>query len=137
VEWSTGEAAPSIIVRDSGLYWVSVRDGGCFATDTIRITTELCHCKWLIPDAFTPNNDGKNDLFRVVFQDGCLVSDFRLRIYDRWGKMVFVTTDPAKGWNGTKDGIPLELGVFMYELSFTAGTRGQYYQYKGDISLLR
>lgn len=137
VLWSTGAASVSITARDSGIYWVTVTDGQCTGTDTVRITEEMCVCAWMIPHAFTPNGDGRNDQFRVVFQDGCPVSQYQMRIYDRWGRMVYATTDPQQGWDGRIAGQPASVGVYMYEVSFVAGTHHKRQSEKGDLTLIR
>jgi len=137
VRWSTGERSSSITVRDSGVYWVVVADGQCIGSDTVRIIEEMCVCAWMIPDAFTPNGDGRNDLFRVVFQSGCPVNDYQMRVYDRWGKMVYTTTDPRGGWDGSVRGMAAGAGVYMYEVSFAGGTNRKAQFQKGDITLIR
>ena len=59
-----------------------------------------------------------------------------MRIYNRWGQEIFSTTDPKKGWDGTYDGVPQEVGVYQYLIRITAPGGGQR-TYKGDVSLIR
>ncbi|MCK5028485.1 MAG: gliding motility-associated C-terminal domain-containing protein [Bacteroidales bacterium] len=68
-----------------------------------------------IPQAFTPNDDGINDLFLPVFS--FLPKEYELKIYNRWGNIVFETSDPTKGWNGKQsNGKPAPAGSYIYLL---------------------
>ena len=66
-----------------------------------------------VPNAFTPNGDGNNDEFVAK---GLYFDQFRMTIYDRWGSVVYSTTDKTKGWNGTADGQALGAGQYMYRI---------------------
>ena len=71
--------------------------------------------KVYIPQAFTPNDDGVNDLFLPVFS--FLPKDYELKIYNRWGNIIFETSDPTKGWNGKQsNGKPAPAGSYIYLL---------------------
>ncbi len=65
-----------------------------------------------VPNAFTPNNDGVNDIFKPMV-DGKLVK-YRFAIYDRWGQVVMQTTDPDKGWNGKRGGVDQDTNMFIW-----------------------
>lgn len=66
---------------------------------------------FFIPNAFTPNGDANNDIFRVR---GEQIRELLVRVYDRWGEKVFETTTPGKGWDGTYKGKKVNPGVFVY-----------------------
>jgi len=66
-----------------------------------------------IPSAFTPNGDGLNDMFGVK-GDG--IKDFHLYIYNRWGEVLFESTNPRQQWDGKIDGNPAETGTYVYQL---------------------
>ncbi len=108
---------PSHTYQDTGLYVVSlaVRDAtGCI--DTLSKEVYVAPIVELIyPNAFTPDGDDKNDLF-LAKGISSLISDFELLIFDRWGKVVFKTTDPSEGWNGklNNSGLLLPIGVYSY-----------------------
>lgn len=92
---------------------------------------------WFMPNAFTPNGDGKNDDF---FGKGYLygVTNFRMTIWNRWGEMVYETNNPNDKWNGEKHnsgGMSPE-GVYIYLVTFT-GPRGQPHEYKGFVTVVR
>ncbi|MFT4152422.1 PKD domain-containing protein [Parafilimonas sp.] len=86
-----------------------------------------------VPNVFTPNGDGAND---IVYVKGYGIDKMTWRIYNRWGKLVFVSTSLNNGWNGLYNGVLQPQDVYAYTLSiqFTDGTK---YSKKGDITLLR
>ena len=86
-----------------------------------------------IPNAFTPNNDGEND---VVYVRGKNVAEMVLKIYNRWGELVFETTDQTKGWDGTYKGKLVDPGVFVYYLDLIC-VDGQENFLKGNITVIR
>lgn len=140
--WNTGSTDTTIIAV-AGIYWVQVKDSVCQKSDTIAIQSQPCDCIRFIPNAFTPNGDGKNDAFRMQYRPGCPVSNYSLRIYDRWGRMVFNTADIGQGWDGTYNNLPADLGTYMYTVQYTtlqytndAETANIRHQ-KGDVTLIR
>lgn len=68
-----------------------------------------------IPNAFSPNGDGVNDVFKI--NDG-IYANFRLSIFNRWGTLVFTSTDPTQGWDGEFEGQPVNSGTYLYQLTF-------------------
>ncbi|MBC8034490.1 MAG: gliding motility-associated C-terminal domain-containing protein [Chitinophagaceae bacterium] len=97
--WNTNDNNASITISKAGLYWLEVEDEyRCKGRDSILIALKDCLKGFYIPTAFTPNSDGKNDLFRpLIF--GTLVK-YEFTIFNRWGQMVFRSSDYSKGWNG-------------------------------------
>lgn len=91
----------------------------------------------LFPNAFTPNGDGSNDVFRPIFPCDVLYSN--LKIYSRWGALVFETTEPETGWDGRIDGVDAASDVYVWRLEYEAIRSGQqlHFTEKGDVSLLR
>lgn len=86
-----------------------------------------------VPNAFSPNGDGHNDVIRIV---GNEIAAMTWTIYNRWGEVVFSTNDPAQGWDGTFDGEPQSPGVFAYTISATL-LNGERRLLMGNITLLR
>jgi gliding motility-associated-like protein len=86
-----------------------------------------------IPNAFTPNGDVNNDEFKpIVFG----VYSYQLSIFNRWGEMLFSTTDTKKGWDGNYRGIPSPQGTYIYSLVYSDNL-GKVYKTKGTINLIR
>jgi gliding motility-associated-like protein len=119
-------------------YTLQVTTGaGCTAEGTVKIAV---YSLLAIPQAFTPNGDGHNDIFYVLGGPiGSLVKDFA--VYDRWGEPVFqvhdvAPDDPAFGWKGLAGGRPAEAGTYVYfvRMAFANGTQQVY---KGTVVLVR
>jgi gliding motility-associated-like protein len=108
---------------------------GCTAEDTITVyvSADLAKNGIQIPNAFTPNGDGKNDCFGVKFLGQ--ISNLKLSVYDRWGNRVFYTTNPSQCWDGTNKGKVLQSDVFIYQLSATTMC-GDIIR-KGTVTLIR
>ena len=121
-------------VNGSGTYWVEVTTNNCTATDSVLVSFEECGSCFVIPNAFSPNADGKNDLFRQ-FTDCVDIEDFKLTIIDRWGQVLYISDDPLQGWDGTFQGKPQEIGTYLYmvEYSFASKLKVE----KGNVTLIR
>ena len=118
-------------------YVVVVTDEfGCIKTDTVLVYVRDVICEEpyvFVPNAFTPNGDGKND---ILYVRGEVVSEVSFKVYDRWGEKVFETTDMTQGWDGTFRGQPCEAGVYDYHLQVTCLGMKRYFR-KGNVTLLR
>lgn len=133
--WSTGSSLPTITVSDAGSYSLTVTDNqGCSATETVLVVEKSCMSGLFIPSAFTPNKDYLNDVFRARAYG--IVTSFRLAIYNRFGEMVFNTTDPKNGWDGMFNGRELPSGVFAYQCFCTFEGSAPLYK-KGTVTLIR
>jgi len=135
--WNNGDTSPGITATDTGAYWVVVNLQPCSGSDTVGILYEKCMCQADVPTAFTPNNDGLNDVFLPVIESGCPVGEYVLSIYNRWGQRIFVGYTPQAAWDGTFNGKPADAGTYMYDLKFTGGTQRRSFSKKGDVHLLR
>jgi gliding motility-associated-like protein len=105
-------------------------------TDTIEpIDTIVPICNaFFIPNAFTPNNDGLNDVFKIL--SNCNITLFDLSIYNRWGECVFKSFNENVGWDGTYQSQPCPPSVFVYYLKL-AINGGEIETRKGSITLIR
>ncbi len=117
----------------------STNAGNCTATDSITVTVvPPCNDKidinTFIPNAFSPNNDGWNDLLCIP-QNIC-IQDIILKVYDRWGELVFDLNDPTQCWNGIYKGKELHSSVFVYYLRVEFES-GETRTAKGNISLIK
>lgn len=130
---------PTFTFRDTGVYLIEqvvLHKSGCTDTATTYIPI-LPYVNYLMPNAFTPNNDGLNDVFKPVgtFQG---VSYYHLSIWNRWGEMLFETQDANEGWNGQRDnnGTFAPPGVYAYVLEYVNGI-GERKMDKGYCTLIR
>jgi gliding motility-associated-like protein len=92
------------------------------------------HKELLIPNAFTPNNDGQNDVFKIKNITDERIIDFK--VFNRWGTILFRTTDPAVGWDGTNKGQPQPIGVYGYVIQI-GYPDGYVETYKGTVTLIK
>lgn len=129
--WQDGSAIALFKVTSSGTYWVEVTDkNGCSKRDSVKVTLENCKdCKIYIPTAFTPNNDGTNDIFKALQNCNNISGlNFTMRIYNRWGQLIFKSNDINKGWDGTYKNRLLPNGVYIYSFN---------YSYKPNESIIK
>ncbi len=105
---------------------------GCSNTDCMIVKTDV---EFTIPNAFSPNNDGHNDLFLIRGWDNC-IKEFSFVIYDRWGEKVFETNNLNMGWDGTYNGKLMDSAVFVYYVTATLNN-GEKITKKGNISFIR
>lgn len=120
----------------STTYNVEIEDEfGCLDTAMIRLQLlNLCGPENIVvPTAFTPNNDGENDLFRI--QGDPQIDVFR--IFNRWGEQVFETNNVNDGWNGQYKGQPLNRDVYVYYIEGRCRVDGSKIVKTGDVTLIR
>lgn len=114
--WNTGETSETIVIDSMGNYSVELTSfAGCKSTDTIQILWS--GTPFYLPNAFTPNGDGLNDSFRAIPRYD-YVNKYHLSIYNRWGQMIYETTDINKGWDGTYKGNPCMLGAYVFRIVY-------------------
>ncbi len=102
--WNDNSKDRYLNVKNTGIYWVYVIDrNNCKGSDTIQVVKKYCVQSVYIPNAFTPNNDSKNDLFKAT-AFGDVLTKFELYVYNKYGQIVFYSTDINKGWDGTFNG---------------------------------
>lgn len=130
---------PTYEYRDTGMYLVRMQAtsaNGCI--DTISKIVDVAPVADIFfPNAFSPDGNGRNDVFRGV-GSADLLNDFKLIIYDRWGAEVFETNDPTLGWNGRLNNTGNELpgGVYLYQAAYRV-PRGAMKESRGYATLVR
>lgn len=130
--WSTGETTSSISVTGRNVtVWVNVDSNQCIGGDTITISD--CPVEPQLPNAFSPNGDGKND---VLYVRGNNISEVELFIYNRLGVMVFQSTSQSNGWDGSYKGSMQEPDTYVYILKAKM-LDGTTFEKAGTVALLR
>lgn len=117
------------------LVW-TIDSTGCKSSDTITIFVEdvLCREPYIfIPNAFTPNGDNNND---VLFIQTNMADKVYFAVYDRWGELVFESTNVLYGWDGTYNGKMLDPAVFVYYLKVTC-LNGEIFEKNGNVTMLK
>ncbi len=121
-----------------GEYQVQGRVANAGCVDTLIAKSLIVRSiKDQTPNAFTPNGDNANDVFKPIFF--CPVEIADLRIYNRWGQLVFQTNDPDQGWNGIYNGQPAPSDVYIWRIEYEAFRENgrQRFSEKGEVSLMR
>ena len=135
--WFPGnENSRYLEIADTGFYKVKVTNvSGCAAYDSVRVLPR-CPTIVFVPNAFSPNNDSHNDIFKVSGND---FIDFQLAIYNRWGEHVFSTKNSDIGWDGNFKGSFAPEGIYLWTLSYKGYSEtGKTVKYvSGTIQLLR
>ena len=109
---------------------------GCIYTITYTLYLFEINCDEpdiFLPNAFTPNNDNEND---ILFVRGNYIDKMNLKIYDRWGELVFETDKQSVGWDGTFKGRLVEPAVYVYYLTLTCLDEQEFFK-KGNITVIR
>lgn len=132
--WNNGTTGPARAVHESGVYQVEVQIGDCLLKDTISVLYEDCKAKVFIPNAFSPNGDGRNDLFAPLTNDAILL---RMAIYDKWGGLVYQSDRPTAAWNGKNGSAPVPAGTYLYLCRFMNIRSQELFEVGGDVNLIR
>ena len=133
--WSNGDSGPTISIYQPGTYSLEINVKGCTQNDSVVVTGLQGYPELSFPNVITPNQDGKNDSFKG---SGLEITDFRLSIFNRWGKIIFTTTDPDEGWNGKTHETQVSEGVYYFLASYkTVCSRNQTIEQSGSVTILR
>jgi gliding motility-associated-like protein len=89
-----------------------------------------------VPNSFTPNGDGMNDEFFVKGND-VDPEVFQFMIFNRWGELIFETTDLNEGWDGTEGGLDVPIGIYIWKLKTEAKSQEKYFERIGQVNLIR
>ena len=126
---------PVAYPTQTSTYYLTVTDAAQTCSDTFSLTVYVNPAKDLyIPNAFTPNGDGVNDLYQVYARG--VVKFFEIMIFDRWGEMIYRTNDMGTGWDGTYKGTKVEGGEYVYHVTITF-LDGQTINNKGALTVIR
>lgn len=131
--WSTGQNNPQITATEWGLYTVEASNACGAASDSLRLSPLGCENCLYVPNAFSPNDDGRNDLFQPV--PVCPLDDYQLQVFSRWGALVYETETFGTGWDGNFRGATMPSGVYVWVIRYQQA--GQMLNLSGDLSLLR
>lgn len=136
---SDGQMGKTLVFSQAGAYQLKLSPT-CNVNDidSVFIIDQLALEKSIrVPNAFTPNGDGKNDLFLAMLDQ--VPSSYELKVINRWGKEVFSSLDPKEGWDGNLNGKPVTSDVYIYTIKSTLNACGNVQEVKkaGDVTLIR
>ena len=135
--WNNGMAnTPIYTIYKPGLYTIRVTDKmGCMGNDSVQVRNKLCTKAIYLPNAFTPNSDNRNDIFKpTVFG---ILDYFELIIYNRYGELVFRSVDVTKGWDGLYKNKLQNTGSFIWTIKYRFEGKTTIEFEKGTVLLLR
>lgn len=127
---SSTESVPAITYDKEGIYSIlltATSSNGC--TDTASVSVEVYESNIFIPNVFTPDGDIKNESFYPVLKN--TVTNFKMIIYNRWGKKIFTSTDQKVGWDGNNSAS----GVYYYIINYSLPTKKK--EFSGTVTLIR
>lgn len=131
--WSTGDTSTSITVSSTADYVIRAVNECGEVSDTVIVFIYEYEEGYFIPNVFTPNGDGVNDVFQV---ENFRAEEYSLEIFDRWGNPVFSTKDRTASWDGNVNGSPAMEGVYFYQIR-TRDCKGYLKNEQGTLTMLR
>lgn len=123
VLWDDGDTSLVRVFHRGGEYPYLLTNACGTFQQMLVLHEENCDCPFYVPNAFTPDGDGVNDLFQYGYD--CNVLQFQIQIFSRWGDLVFSTRDPEHYWDGTKLSVPMQTGAYTYVINLVYGKNGQ------------
>lgn len=134
-KWQDGSALPQYTVGQPGTYTVQVSNSCGITTGFTEVKYENCNCQFFMPAAFTPDKDNRNDAFGPGWQ--CMFSEYSLKIFNRFGQILFNATDPSNKWTGSFNGKEQPAGGYVWVLQYKEKLTGRIVNKKGTVLLLR
>jgi gliding motility-associated-like protein len=132
--WQDGSTVSRYAVSHPGTYQVTITNSCGTAQAQKTVDFGKCNYNLFVPNAFTPNGDGHNDVFRVLYS--VPPRQFKMSIFNRYGQIVFSSSDPSMPWDGTANGIKQPVDSYVWEIEFTDEKSGRH-SMKGSVVLIR
>jgi gliding motility-associated-like protein len=136
--WQDGSTGRYMNVTTAGTYRVTVSDSlGCIGSDSVVV--KKCSGNVYVPNAFTPNGDGLNDIFRI-FASPDDIAEFSMQVFNRWGEKIFESASVPAGWDGMKMGVYCPAGSYIWIIGYKAtagGPEAEIVTIKGVVELIR
>jgi gliding motility-associated-like protein len=137
--WQDGSTSPVYIIEQAGIYSVIVSNICMSVTGKVEVKTKDCsELEIWLPNAFTPNGDGLNDVFKPVIQNPELhIKEYKMYIYNRWGNIIFLSSDYSIGWDGKNyQGKDCSDGVYFCVIRFTDMSNKEFIR-QTSVTLIR
>ncbi|SHN44200.1 gliding motility-associated C-terminal domain-containing protein, partial [Chitinophaga sp. CF418] len=135
VRWQDGSTGSTYKVTGPGIYTVTVSNECGSVSDQIAVSYKPCEAEPHFPTGFTPNGDGHNDVFKPVVRGP--MYDYDLRIFNRWGELIFLSKDQKNGWDGRYKGALVENGTYVWLLTYKKVLGGAVNIVKGEVTAIR
>ncbi len=125
-------------LHEAGLYIASVTLPPCGpVSDSILIGIKECNCNIFIPNAFSPNGDTKNEIFKPILRCIFPPINYSFKVFNRWGQEVFGTSNYQEGWNGKLQNEDQPIGTYFYLVRYSNPNTKQEFSHKGDVTIVR
>jgi gliding motility-associated-like protein len=134
-KWSTGDDKCCIVPNHEGVFKVAISNECGTYIDSIKVVFDVCDTCVKLPNAFTPDGNGQNDVFAGLIT--CPVRDYHMAVYNRWGNLVFETKEVNKGWDGRVHGVYAEPETYAYIVTYRSASTGRPKQIQGNVLLIR
>jgi gliding motility-associated-like protein len=131
--WQNGSTSSSLAVTQPGLYTLDVSNYCGTKTDMINVVKGVCQL--YVPTAFSPNGDGRNDIFKAEYGEN--ITEFQLQIYNRWGQRIFESKNISTGWNGRFNGALQPNGAYVWIIKYKTLNDPKENLLKGTMMLFR
>ncbi|MCB0628987.1 MAG: gliding motility-associated C-terminal domain-containing protein [Saprospiraceae bacterium] len=115
--WEDGSTVSNRILQAPGQYFLQATTCRTEFDISIDLQQGLCPCNYYIPNAFSPNSDGVNDVFQAYAT--CEFRSYELQIFNRWGELLYQSSIPEQGWDGHSRGQVVSQGVYTYSLRYS------------------
>lgn len=127
------------VVTESGVYRDTILIDNCYRVDIHTVEVELCDCGIQFPNVFTPNNDNNNDTFGPVISCNLNIVQYSLKIFNRWGQLVFESASPSDKWDGTRknEHLPADVYSWVMDADYIFDDQTRSTSNRGDITLVR
>lgn len=135
--WSDYSTEQELFVTNTGNYWLQVSNPCGSNTDSIQVNYRNCVINIFLPNAFTPNGDGKNDVF---IPKGLNITYFKMYIFNRWGERLFESNSILEGWDGYFNGALCPMGSYVWVIEYeglSSKLEPKAETLRGTVTLLR
>jgi gliding motility-associated-like protein len=133
--WSDNLRIPYREINSPGDFRVRAYNNCSEDVKSFTVKFEECPCEVFTPSAFTPNNDGLNDNFKPITK--CAAKNYEFKIFNRYGNMIFSTSESKKGWNGKYKNSYQATGVYVWILQYRNPNNNQLIRKQGTVTLIR
>ncbi len=137
IVWSDGQNASKGFFEEAGDYFVQANNGGCITTENFTLDVESCTCQFRVPNIFTPNGDGLNDVFEPVHDcEPGQITSYSLKIFNRWGELLFESTDVTQGWDAQEEW-PADAYIYLLNAELLQDGETEIVNMQSDFILMR
>jgi gliding motility-associated-like protein len=136
IEWNDGSTESALTTTQSGLYTAEVQNSCATVRDSVQITFEECNAFVYVPNAFTPNFDGVNDVWKISTFN---VAFFTVHVFNRWGDLIWTSSDASDAWMGntleSEHFVPD--GIYVWQLLYKQEFALEVTEIRGTVSVIR